>query len=66
MGFLANSEWGNFSQIGKIFPNLKCLWDFSPYGKNNPVGSRCRTLCGLFDFQFIGIYQINMNGIYYC
>jgi hypothetical protein len=38
MGFLANSEWENFSQMGEIFPNLKCLWDFSPYGKNNPIG----------------------------
>jgi hypothetical protein len=38
MGFLANSEWENFSQMGEIFPNLKCLRDFSPYGKNNPIG----------------------------
>jgi hypothetical protein len=38
MRFLANSEWENFSQMGEIFPNLKCLWDFSPYGKNNPMG----------------------------
>jgi hypothetical protein len=41
MGFLANSEWENFSkmaQMGETFSNRKCLWDFSPYGKNNPIG----------------------------
>jgi hypothetical protein len=41
MGFLANSEWENFSKMdrmGETFPNQKCLRDFSPYGKNNPVG----------------------------
>jgi hypothetical protein len=35
------SEWENFSkkdQMGETFSNLKCLWDFSPYGKNNPIG----------------------------
>jgi hypothetical protein len=29
---------GKFLTNGEIFPNLKCLWDFSPYGKNNPIG----------------------------
>jgi hypothetical protein len=41
MGFLANSEWENFSkmdQMSETFSNPKCLGDFSPYGKNNPVG----------------------------
>jgi hypothetical protein len=41
MGFLANSEWENFSkmdQMGDTFISRKCLWDFSPYGKNNPIG----------------------------
>jgi hypothetical protein len=25
-------------QTGETFSNRKCLWDFSPYGKNNPIG----------------------------
>jgi hypothetical protein len=24
--------------MGETFQNQKCLWDFSPYGKNNPIG----------------------------
>jgi hypothetical protein len=33
MGFLPNTEWDNFSQMGETYPNQKCLWDiFLPMG----------------------------------
>jgi hypothetical protein len=47
---------GKFLQNGPNggnIPNRKCLWDFSPYGKNNPVGFF--SPMGFFMGQLMGV-----------